>query len=188
MGSTLTLTDGLTWVGYPTPSVSTQWYRCSAKISRQAITVPGTCSAISSAISGTYLLTSDDSGKFVAPSRVATSSAGTLTLLGISTATAIGQAPTNSAVPTVTGTAAVGQTLSATTGTWSGSPTPKLTYQWLSCTNNSSTDSCTAITGATRNTFKLLTAQAATYIRVRVTATNSITATNAFSSATARLP
>jgi hypothetical protein len=82
----------------------------------------------------------------------------------------------------------VGQTLSATAGTWSGSPVPKLTYQWLSCTNNSSTDSCTPITGATRNTFKLLTAQAATYIRVRETATNSITATAAFSTATTRLP
>jgi hypothetical protein len=188
VGSTLTLADGLTWVGYPTPSVSTQWYRCTARVSRQSITVPGTCSAISGATSGTYVLGSDDSGKFVTPSRVGTSTAGTVTLLAISTTTAIGQAPTNSAAPTVAGTAAVGQTLSATAGTWSGSPVPKLTYQWFACTNDSSTDSCTAITGATRNTFRLVTAQAATHIRVRVTATNSITATSAFSSATVRVP
>ena len=188
VGSTLTLTDGLTWVGYPTPSVSTQWYRCTARVSAQSKIVPTTCSSISGATSSSYQLTSNDAGKFITTARIANLTTGPVYAIAPSTTTAIGQAPTNSAAPTVSGTAAVGQTLSATTGTWSGSPAPKLTYQWLSCTNNSSTDSCTPITGATRNTFKLLTAQAATYIRARVTATNSITATNAFSTATAKVP
>lgn len=38
-------------------------------------------------------------------------------------------APTNTAVPTVTGTAAVGQTLTTTTGSWTSSPS-SYSYQW----------------------------------------------------------
>src|SRR5579859_603252 len=41
-------------------------------------------------------------------------------------------APSNSVAVTITGTAHVGQTLTAVPGTWAGGPTPRLTYQWLS--------------------------------------------------------
>lgn len=39
--------------------------------------------------------------------------------------------PTNSVVPTITGTAQVGQVLTAVNGTWAGTPTPTYTYEWL---------------------------------------------------------
>ena len=40
-------------------------------------------------------------------------------------------APTNSVAPTITGTAQVGQTLTAVNGTWAGTPTPTYSYEWL---------------------------------------------------------
>lgn len=41
-------------------------------------------------------------------------------------------APANTAVPTISGVAKVGSPLTATTGTWTGGPTPWLLYQWKS--------------------------------------------------------
>jgi len=52
--------------------------------------------------------------------------------------------PTNSSVPTISGTAQVGQTLTATTGTWTHNPT-SFTYQWKRAG--------TAIGGATGLTY-----------------------------------
>src|SRR5918912_720710 len=43
-------------------------------------------------------------------------------------------APTNTALPQITGTVQAGQTLSASTGTWSGSPTT-YGYGWQRCSS-----------------------------------------------------
>jgi hypothetical protein len=47
------------------------------------------------------------------------------------TAGAAPAVPTNSVAPTITGTAQVGQVLTAVNGTWAGTPTPTFTYVWL---------------------------------------------------------
>ncbi len=47
--------------------------------------------------------------------------------------------PVNSVLPAISGTAQVGQSLSSSTGTWSGSPT-SYAYQWSRC--NSAGASC----------------------------------------------
>jgi hypothetical protein len=72
-------------------------------------------------------------------------------------------------VPTISGKAIEGQTLSATTGTWSG-PSPTYAFQWLRC--NTSGALCSAIVGATKNTLVLTAAQVGATIRVTVVATN----------------
>jgi hypothetical protein len=50
--------------------------------------------------------------------------------------------------PTVVGTPRVGETLTATTGTWAGSPS-RFTYRWLAC----DFDGCFSISGATKPTY-----------------------------------
>src|SRR5438445_637611 len=87
----------------------------------------------------------------------------------------------NSAPPTITGTATVGQTLTANEGTWSNSPT-SFSYQWLRC--NGGGNSCVAITGATSKTYTLTATDAGHAIRVRVTATNADGSATAESNAT----
>lgn len=70
--------------------------------------------------------------------------------------------PANSVAPAITGTAQVGQTLTSTTGTWSGSPT--YTRQWKA--------DGVAISGATAATYVVLVADVGKVITVTVTGTN----------------
>lgn len=79
-------------------------------------------------------------------------------------------APVNSAPPTIGGTPAVGQTLTATEGTWSNTPT-SFAYQWLRCNGGGS--SCVSVANGTQTTYALVGADAGHTMRVRVTATNT---------------
>lgn len=80
-----------------------------------------------------------------------------------------GNAPTNTVAPAITGTAQEGQTLTCSTGTWTGSPT--YTYQWKRNGNN--------ITSATNSTYTLVTADVGQSIKCTVTATNVLGSANA---------
>lgn len=63
-----------------------------------------------------------------------------------------GAAPVNTSLPVINGTLELGQTLSATTGTWSDkSPIVAYEYQWLFCVDIE----CTAISYATGSTYKI---------------------------------
>ena len=42
-------------------------------------------------------------------------------------------APSNTALPSISGTTSVGSTLTGSAGTWSGTPAPTFAYQWRSC-------------------------------------------------------
>lgn len=86
-------------------------------------------------------------------------------------------APRNTAVPTITGTAQVGQTLTRTTGTWAGTPTPTYTQIWTA-------DGVT-ISGATGTTYVPVTGDIGKVIRVVVTATNPNGSASATSAPTA---
>jgi subtilisin family serine protease len=173
------------WSGTPTPTYTYSWLKCDVESRVVKSQSPAGCVGIDDANSRTYTPTSSDFSKFLLVQITGTNIHGSVSVWSASTKQVL-SGPTNISAPVITGTAAVGQTLKATAGSWSGAPIPRLTYQWLSCANEISTD-CTLITGATRNTFKLATAQSATYIRVREIATNSIAATPALSSATAAI-
>jgi hypothetical protein len=80
-------------------------------------------------------------------------------------------APSNTAPPAISGSAQVGQTLSASSGTWSGTAPIAYTYQWQDC--NEAGGSCASISGATAGAHTLSEADAGHTIRVVVTATNS---------------
>lgn len=79
-------------------------------------------------------------------------------------------APTNTAAPGVpTGTQTVGSTLTAVTGTWTGSPT--FSYVWQRDVAGNAV--YTNIPGATSTTYGLMPADAGNKVRVIVTGTNA---------------
>lgn len=91
-------------------------------------------------------------------------------------------APSNTTAPTITGTPAVGQTLTAQDGTWTNSPT-SYSYQWMRC--NGGGKKCASISGATQKTYTLVSADAGATIKVQVTATNASGSSSATSAPTA---
>ena len=84
--------------------------------------------------------------------------------------------PVNTTAPAVTGTGAVGNTLSVTNGNWTYVPT-SYAYQWLRGGAN--------IAGAMAATYVLQAADSGTNVSCRVTATNPAGSTSATSNAIA---
>lgn len=78
--------------------------------------------------------------------------------------------PVNTVRPAVSGTVEVGETLTGTQGTWTGTPTPTYTRQWQVSDNG--TSGWTGINGATASTFVLTSAQLGKFVRHVVTASN----------------
>jgi hypothetical protein len=78
--------------------------------------------------------------------------------------------PVNSVPPTISGTAQVGNVLSASTGSWSGSPT-SYAYQWKRC--DSAGNSCVPISGATGATYKVTSSDDGVRLVVATRAHNS---------------
>lgn len=97
-------------------------------------------------------------------------------------APAVAAPPANTAPPTITGTARVGDTLTAQNGTWSNNPTA-FQYQWQRC--NTAGVSCANIGGAVQRTYLLTPQDAGRTVRVRVTGINADGAVNARSAPTA---
>jgi hypothetical protein len=99
-----------------------------------------------------------------------------------------GAAPGNDSPPTISGTAEDGSTLSASTGSWSGSPSG-YAFQWQRC--DSSGGSCGKISGATSQSYAETSADVGSTIRVTVTAGSaygSSSATSAPSAVVAAAP
>jgi parallel beta-helix repeat protein len=90
--------------------------------------------------------------------------------------------PTNTQLPAISGTAQGGQTLSASTGSWSGSPM-SYAYRWRRC--DSSGSNCRKISGATSSSYQLTRADVGSMMRVVVTATNADGSASATSPRTA---
>jgi Ig domain of plant-specific actin-binding protein len=90
-------------------------------------------------------------------------------LVGVGSA--VGQAvPSNTSLPSISGSAKDGSLLSASNGSWTNSPT-SFAYAWQRCDNSGG--SCAAIAGATSKQYTLTSAEVNQRIRVQVTATNS---------------
>lgn len=74
------------------------------------------------------------------------------------------KAPINTAAPSVSGTPAVGQTLSCANGSWTGTPAPTFTRTWLR--------DGVAIAGATASTYVVQEADQGNGLTCKVTGTN----------------
>ena len=82
-----------------------------------------------------------------------------------------GVPPTNTVAPVISGTAQEGQTVTCSTGTWTGTPVITYAYQWKRNGSN--------IASATNSTYVLVTADVGQSIKCTVTATNGAGSVNA---------
>ena len=89
-------------------------------------------------------------------------------------------APVNTSVPVVSGVAQVGQTLSASTGSWSGTSPISYAYRWQRCSPG-----CVDISGATASSYAAVAADVGATLRAVVTASNSAGSSEAASAQTA---
>jgi hypothetical protein len=175
VGQKLTAGTG-SWTGKPT-RYAYQWQRCDSSGSN--------CNPISGATSSTYTPTSSDVGSTLKVKVTATNSGGSGSASSAPTAVvqATAIAPTNTAPPTITGTAQDGQLLTAGTGSWNGAQPITYTYQWQRC--DSTGNNCNPISGATGSTYTATSADVGNTLKVKVTATNSVGSSSASSAATA---
>jgi hypothetical protein len=165
------------WMGSaPLTLAAVQWQHCDL--------VGASCTTVGT--SAKYTVQSSDNGYTlrvvvtVKNGLGSTMSASPLTLaVGGATSPA---APASTSLPTISGTPAEGQTLSSSTGTWSGSPT-SYGYQWQRCDLNGA--ACAPVTGATASTYSVTSADVGDTLRVTVTATNASGSASATSVATA---
>jgi hypothetical protein len=175
-GQGLAVSTG-SWSGSPT-SYSYQWRRCDS--------IGAGCSAVSGATTSTYTVSSTDVGSTLRAAVTATNSAGsasaTAAATAVVTASISSSPPSNTAAPTISGTAQAGQTLAASTGSWSGSPT-SYGYQWQRCDSGGA--NCAPIAGATTSAYAVQSADIGAPLAVSVTATNGGGSATASSSATA---
>jgi ELWxxDGT repeat protein len=103
-------------------------------------------------------------------------------------------APASVTAPAITGTAKVGKVLTGARGSWSGVPSAITSAQWYRCTSagtttptSTSLSGCAAISGATKATYKAVTADKGKYLRLRVKAQNESGTVYRWSKATVKI-
>jgi hypothetical protein len=173
-GQTLTVSNG-SWSGSTPMSFTYQWRRCDS----QGLT----CAPISGATSQSYPLSSADVSFTLRAAVTATNGAGSAAAVSAATAVVAVLPPVSTALPSISGTATVGNTLNASTFSWSGSTPMSFAYDWQRC--DSAGANCVNITGATSQSYVLASADQASTLRVVVTASNLAGSSSATSAATA---
>jgi hypothetical protein len=180
-GQVLTAATG-SWSGTPAPTFTYIWQRCTA----------GVCNAIPGATAATYTLAAADVGSTINVIVTGSNNLGVDHATSAQTAAVTSPppapppapvAPANTALPTISGSPVVTKLLTASPGTWSGTPTVTYAYQWRSC--NSTGTSCVAIAGATSSTYTPVSADAGSKLTVVVTATNGAGSASASATPTA---
>jgi uncharacterized repeat protein (TIGR01451 family) len=163
VGQTINASPG-TWTGHPAPTFAYAWFRGATQV--------GSAQA--------YLVQAADAGQTLFVRVTATNATGSASKDSAATAAVVAP-PANTAPPTVNDpTPVVGQTLTATTGTWTGFPAPTYTYKWQRCNAAGDPGSCADITDVADATDdndytvrNIDTPGAGARLRVVVTAANS---------------
>jgi hypothetical protein len=172
-GQTLTAHNG-TWANAPT-SFGYQWQRCSAA---------GTdCAGISGATARRYTAVAADVDRRLRVVVTASNADGQSSANSApSDVISGGNAPTLTAKPTVSGSAIVGEELTASNGSWTGGAT-SFSFQWQRCDRTGA--ACVDVTDATARRYGVRTADVGRRLRVEVTARNASSSSTAASDPTA---
>jgi hypothetical protein len=170
-GMTLTEQHG-SWTREPT-SYTYQWQQCNGE--------GNACAPISGATGQTYVPVAADVGHTLTVQETAINAVGTSNpATSAPTAPVLIAPPANSSPPTISGTAQQGQTVTEAHGSWTNEPT-SFTYRWQRC--NAEGNSCTAISGATGQTYVPVAGDVGHMLRVAETASNAGGSSEAMSSA-----
>jgi hypothetical protein len=175
-GTTLTASNG-TWTGSPT-SYAYRWERCDS--------AGGGCAAITGATSKQYTLTSADVGHRLRVEVTATNAggSGSATSAPTDVVQPSGNAPANTKLPSISGTAQQGSTLKVDNGTWTGTTPMTFDYTWQRCDAKAANCSTFITHSPSASSYTLGLADVGHTIRVEVEAKNSIGTSYVYSPAT----
>jgi hypothetical protein len=160
VGQTLSAEDG-TWVGTPPIAYAHQWYACSLS----------GCEEIAGQTEPTHTVGIGEAGDSFEVEVIATNAEGSAAASSEKTNVAGGNAPVNSEAPTISGTAAAGQLLSAASGKWSGTEPIAYEYEWLRC-NGAGAECAQAAAPSALPLYLVAGADVGHTLRVKVIATN----------------
>lgn len=169
-----------TWGGGKPVSFDYQWQRCDA--------TGRACAPIAAATAETYTPNAVDVGHALLVRVNATTPAGSTsassppTLAVASSGPSGGTAPRARTLPVIVGSAQVGQTLTASAGTWTGSPT-SFSYQWRRCAPDGT--NCIAIAEAGNAGYTITPGDIGAALSLTVTAVGTGGAGSATSAPTA---
>jgi Bacterial Ig-like domain (group 3) len=153
-GRVLTLAQGQ-WTN--SPAIADQWEDCTG----------AACSPISGQTGATYTVGPSDVGHTIEVLETATNTGGTAQASSLPTVQIVAP-PTEISAPSISGTPQQGSPLTESHGTWTGSPT-SYSIQWERCI----IFSCTAIAGATRQSYTPTADDLGAAILVEETAINA---------------
>ncbi len=175
VGNTLNASNG-TWTGSTPLSYQYQWSLCDG--------TGANCHTIAGATAQTFVVPASEVGSTLRVQVIASNGDGSASASSDATAAVVAaSAPSSTALPTISGSSAVGSTLSATQGSWNGSSPLSFAYQWLRC--DATGASCQPIGEATGQTYQALNADAGLMLRVQVSASNPAGSASATSGPTA---
>ncbi|HEY1564837.1 MAG TPA: hypothetical protein VGF72_09160, partial [Gaiellaceae bacterium] len=158
-GQQLSSSEG-SWMHAPS-GYAYQWQRCSAA---------GTgCADVSGATAATYQLTAADVGDTVRAEVSAHNAVGTSPVVPSAPTEVVVDVPVETGIPSVSGVAAVGRTLTTTAGSWNTPAT--FAYQWLRCAAGGT--GCAPISGAISATHTAVAADSGHRLEALITATNA---------------
>ena len=161
-GQTLTATEG-TWTGTEPISYSFQWELCNS--------AGASCGAISGATKSTFVIPDGDAAHTLRVDVTATNVAGSVEKTSATTGELLGVGPKDTELPTVSGTATAGQTLTASSGKWTGTEPILYEYEWLRC-NTAGSECTTASAASLLATYTVAAADVGHKLRAKVIAKN----------------
>lgn len=151
-----------TWDGSPITSRTYKWRRCDGN--------GGACADISGETTNTHLVTATDVEQTLRMVVTACNAAGCNEATSLSAGPVAPAPPSNTGVPTITGTPTDGATIVLDRGAWAGTPPNVYSYHWRRC--DAVGVACATIVGQDSLTYRATSSDIGHTLRAAVTATN----------------